>query len=334
MKQLYPWQLTDYKSLLQPHLQGRLSHALILTGLKGIGKRHLANILSLRLLCESPLENGFACGQCHSCSMLESGSHPDSYIVQPEEKSEVIKIEQIRELTAKIILASHSGQYKVVIIDPADKMTIAAANSLLKTLEEPPDKTLFLLITSDVSRLPVTIRSRCQQINIPTPDPLLAESWLAEKQASSVPAAILLSLVSGAPLAALSLSEQKQLENRDKMLEEWCQLPLGKLDPVQIAAKWVKPDPQLPMIWIQGWIIDMIRLNTKYQKVLTNPDKKANLLSVAGLFDLARLFKLLEKVEECQNLINTQINAQSLLEGILIYWCHLPGKQKNRGVHK
>ena len=328
MNQIYPWQSQEYKNLLQPHLQGRLSHALILSGIKGIGKRHLANIFSYRLLCETPLENGFACGQCHGCSMLQAETHPDRYVIQPEEKSQVIKIEQIRELIAKIILASHSGQYKVVIIDPADKMTIAAANSLLKTLEEPPDKTLFLLISSDVSILPITIRSRCQQINIPTPDPLMSESWLAEKQKSSVSTDILLSLASGAPLTALFLSEEAQFGHRDMMMDEWCQLATGKLDPVQIASKWVKPDPQLPIIWIQGWIIDMIRLNSNYQKALTNPDKKANLLSVARLFELAQLFKLLEKVEESQNLMSTQVNAQSLLEGILIYWSHLPGKHK------
>lgn len=327
MNQLYPWQGNDYEKLYQPYRQGRLSHALILSGIKGIGKRHLANIFSHSLLCETPLDNGFACGQCHSCSILEADTHPDSYIIQPEEKSEVIKIEQIRELLTKIILASHAGQYKVVIIDPADKMTISAANSLLKTLEEPPAKTLFMLISSDISRLPITIRSRCQQINLVAPEQVVSEPWLSENQQSTVSSEILLSLASGAPLTALELSENTQFLNRDKMLDEWCQLATGNLDPVQIASKWVKPDPQLPITWVQSWIIDMIRLNSNYHKALTNHDKKANLLSVARLFNLAQLFKLLEKVEECQNLINTQVNAQSLLEGILIYWSHLPTRQ-------
>lgn len=328
MKEIYPWQQHEYESLLQPYLQGRLSHALILSGAKGIGKHQLAHTLSHRLLCDLPLENQFACGQCHSCTMLNAKTHPDLYMIEPEEKSQVIKIEQIRDLISKISLSSYSGKFKVVIIDPAEGMTIAAANSLLKTLEEPPDKTLFLLIVSDVSRLPMTIRSRCQQISIATPDIHNTQGWLNEKLDSSISTEILLSLAAGAPLTALSLSNHTQLENRDKMIEEWCQLVTGKLDPVQIASKWVKPDANLPINWIQGWIIDMICLITGFQKTLTNPDKKANLLTVAQRFDTTQLYKLLDVVEESKNLLKSQVNAQSLLENILIYWSHLPSKHK------
>jgi DNA polymerase-3 subunit delta' len=328
MIEIYPWQQHDYQSLLLPYLHGRLSHALILSGAKGIGKRQLANTLGHRLLCDLPLDNEFACGQCHSCTMLKAMTHPDLYTIEPEEKSQVIKIEQIRDLISKIMLSSYSGKFKVVIIDPAEAMTIAAANSLLKTLEEPPDKTLFLLVASDVSRLPMTIRSRCQQINIATPDPQSANAWLNEKLDTTISTEILLSLAAGAPLTALSLSNQTQLENRDKMLEEWCQLANGTLDPVQIASKWVKPDANLPINWIQGWIIDMICLMTGFQKTLTNPDKKANLLSIAQRFDITQLYKLLDVVEESKNLLKSQVNAQSLLENILIYWSHLPSKHK------
>jgi len=328
MSELYPWQQQDYQNLLQPFLQGRLSHALILSGAKGIGKHQLAETMAHRLLCDSPLESELACGQCHSCTMLKAKTHPDLYLLEPEEKSQVIKIEQIRELISKVMLSSYSGKFKVVLIDPAESMTMAAANSLLKTLEEPPDKTLFILVVADVSKLPITIRSRCQQINIATPALQHANSWLSEQLDTTISTEILLSLSAGAPLTAFALSNEAQLANRDKMLGEWCELVNGSLDPVQIASKWVKPEPNLPINWIQGWVIDMIYLVTDFQKTLTNPDKKANLLAVAQRFDISQLFKLLELVEESKNLLTTQVNAQSLLESILIYWSHLPSKNK------
>ena len=137
MNDLYPWQADVFADLQQRRVQGRLPHALLISGPVGIGKQQLANVFSQSLLCAEPQADDLACGQCHACSLYAAGTHPDLFRLSPEEDSKVIKIDQIRTLIEKISLSSHYGRYRMVILNPADAMNIAAANALLKTLEEP-----------------------------------------------------------------------------------------------------------------------------------------------------------------------------------------------------
>lgn len=139
--------------------ENRLPNAWIFSGIKGIGKRHVAKILAMAICCN---EQNAPCGECTSCKKIEGGIHPDVYVVEPEKQN--ILAEQIRVLNQKVRLHSLESKSKVVIIDDADMMTETAANSLLKTLEEPPSATHFILITTALHRILPTIRSRCQKI--------------------------------------------------------------------------------------------------------------------------------------------------------------------------
>jgi DNA polymerase III delta' subunit len=155
------WQITGHKKqleFLQTAVQnGRLPHGLLFAGPKGIGKHTIARALAKMLVCET----NSACGDCGQCKTFTAGANPDFLEITGEDG---IKIEQIRDLTYKLSLKSYSAKFKVAIIDNAERMTEEAANSLLKSLEEPTDHTVIVLISANPNRLPKTIVSRTQKI--------------------------------------------------------------------------------------------------------------------------------------------------------------------------
>ena len=323
MKQLVPWLANPFADLQQRRAHGRLAHALLLTGPAGIGKQQLVERFAQSLLCAAPQSDGQPCGQCHACSLYAAGTHPDLFRLTPEDDSKNIRIDQIRAFIEAISLSSHYGRYKVVILNPADAMNIAAANALLKTLEEPPANTVLLLITDRPSFLPATIRSRCQSLRLPLPAHEEAVAWLAGQLENPEAAPVLLALAGGAPLAALDQAEE-QLTRRTDLLRDWQQLARGKADPVKLAADWVKPDLQLPISWVYGWVADMIRLRSGGENQLINQDAKATLQNLAQELDLTRLYGLLDRVLEARKLAHSQVNPQTLMEGVLLYWRNMP----------
>ncbi len=143
-----------------------LGHAYLFHGEPAIGKRQTAQALTQLLHCEMPQSDSApdACGTCRSCHQVEQTIHPDCLIIQPEDgqkQNPKIKIDQIREIEHLVIYRPLIGSHKICLIDEAETMTIEAANALLKTLEDPPDHCLFLLISSRPEHLLPTIRSRC-----------------------------------------------------------------------------------------------------------------------------------------------------------------------------
>jgi DNA polymerase III subunit delta' len=167
----------------------RWPHALLIAGTEGIGKRALAAHFAQSLLCETGPPDGQACGTCAGCRYVEAGQHPDLMVVEPVEFDEegnatptdVIKIEAVRRLTDWSQVTSHRGRAKVALIAPAEAMHYSAANALLKTLEEPPAGTFLMLVSHRPGRLPPTIASRCRRLDVPMPDAVDAERWLASQ---------------------------------------------------------------------------------------------------------------------------------------------------------
>ncbi len=135
----------------------RLPHALIFAGSSGVGKRTLALLLAQLLNCESP-SGKLACGKCASCQKIAQGFHPDVRLIEPD--GAFIKIEQIRNMIGEIAYQPFEAKYRVVILDPAEQLKIEAANCMLKTLEEPPSRTIIILVTSNPYTLLTTIQSR------------------------------------------------------------------------------------------------------------------------------------------------------------------------------
>lgn len=154
-----------------------IAHAYLFTGPEGVGKKKTALALAQYLNCTNKPDGLIqSCGTCPSCVQAENGSQPDIIVLEPEGSS--IKIEQIRTLINKVSLRNYESSYKVILINDAHLMTDQAANCLLKTLEEPTDNTIFLLVTAQAQNLPVTILSRCQQIQFHALSPSLIQTLL------------------------------------------------------------------------------------------------------------------------------------------------------------
>ncbi len=317
----YPWLVSQWQTLNQRLTQQRLPHAVLLSGLSGLGKQAFAQAFAQRLLCETPLSNGVACGECRSCVQFQAQSHPDFLCVVPEETGKAIKIDQIRALISNLGLASHYGQYRVAMIAPAEAMNLAAANSLLKSLEEPPPQTLLLLVTSQPSRLPATIRSRCQELVFHRPSYALAQDWLCNNHPlDKEKTQELLSLSYGAPLAALSLSDTTALAEREAAFGAFYAIGTQSQSALPTDNAWLKAKLPAPIQWLYSWISDLVKIKCHFDTTITNVDKRSHLQELAEKVELSRLLTYFDAIMNYMRLQQSPLNAQMVVEDLLVQW--------------
>ena len=179
MIKIHSWQQKQWSYLVKRKNDNKLPNALLLSGFGSTQKVDFAKAFANFLLCENPVSQR-ACGECRSCKMFEVGVYTNLMLVQSEDKSSNIKIEQIRDLISFVTKTAHSIGYKVVIIENADELNIASSNALLKILEDTPSNTIIILITSRIALLPKTIVSRCQRIEFTFEDSKESESLKEE----------------------------------------------------------------------------------------------------------------------------------------------------------
>ncbi|MFN3233935.1 MAG: DNA polymerase III subunit delta' [Gammaproteobacteria bacterium] len=239
MSTLLPWQISQWQHVLNLFQQKRLPHALLLAGASGVGKKQFAENISAILCCEAPTDQ--PCGQCHGCRLFQTNNHPDVLCVDVEEKSRAIKIDQVRELGEFIQKTPHTAQYKIVMLFQAEKMNIAAANALLKSLEEPAPNTLIILVSSQVGRLLPTLLSRCQRINFSAPEKTLALEWLDAQNAQG-DLVLALQYAFGAPLLAKQYLEDDFVTFVQSLSDDIAQVKNQKQSAVAVAEAWAKHD--------------------------------------------------------------------------------------------
>lgn len=317
-----PWQEEQWERLQQASRQGRLPHALLFSGPRGVGKEQFALAFAQSMLCHDSDNEGRPCGVCRHCHLLHSGSHPDVQWVGPDadSKSGEIKIEAIRALASGAVLTAQSGGRKVVVIQPAHRMNTSAANSLLKTLEEPTKDTLIILLTDQPARLLPTIRSRCQQVLFQIPPQAASLAWLEGKLRNS-DGTTLLALASGAPLLALELDDAELLAARERMVKQFLALGNPHEDPVALAGAWNGFDSRLLLEWLSGWVIDLLRLKTATQPPhLFNRDQTQAFHNLADKLHSEALHRFLGLVYEARGLMDSNLNPQLVLEKLLIEW--------------
>jgi DNA polymerase-3 subunit delta' len=273
------------------------------------------------LLCERPSPEGARCSQCTPCKLAAAGSHPDMHVISPPEDKQTILIDQIRALASVLGMKSHGGGRKIALIYPADRMNPPAANSLLKTLEEPTDNTVLILVSERPARLPATIRSRCQVCRIAPPSEKQARAWLSTHTKDGEDIETLLRLSAGAPLKALALAQDEILAIRRSWFGELQGLREEREDPVEIAATWSSAKLELaPLQWFGFWLTDMIRSRQVPEARLNDPDFEDALRALGKSMGLDALHDLLQKVWRALRLSETSVNRQLLVEDILIEW--------------
>ncbi len=243
---LQPWLQPLWEGLCARIDAQRFPHALLLTGPSGLGKRDLVAALVERMLCTAPAADGFACGRCRGCTLQRAGTHPDRVTVQLEARDDgklrtEITIDQIRTLGERFASRPSFGGWQVVVIDPADRMNTAAANALLKTLEEPAANTALILIADDPARLPATIRSRCQRIELRPPELALARAWLIAQGAAATSVDEALLLADGNPGAAKVLLDGDAGRVLDALIGDLGDAARGQ-PLAAIAARWGEQD--------------------------------------------------------------------------------------------
>jgi DNA polymerase-3 subunit delta' len=319
--QSLPW-LDDTWAKLTRQLE-RTPHALLFAGQPGLGKNRLAIEFAHLLLCMDPTGDT-PCGRCKSCQLFAATNHPDMKVVTPLEEGKAIGIDQIRELNRYLTLTPHTSARKVIVLSPADEMTTAAANSLLKQLEEPPAGNVLMLISHQPHRLPPTIRSRCARIDFRAPDVAEATQWI-ESQGAKEGVAAALAAAGNAPLAALALLEQDFIADRNSYLTDLLSLTRDG-NPVRCAERWQKSGSETALAWMQGFLLDVLKASLGAATAegkssdWSNPDALEQINIIARQVPARQTAELLEALNESRRLLTTQIDERLLIEDILIRW--------------
>ncbi len=314
----YPWLFEPWQQLTSR--LDRMPHAILLAGLSGLGKNQFAIDLAEILLC-SELQKSKPCGNCKSCKLFTAKTHPDIKIITPAEEGKSISIDQIREIASYLALTPHTADCKILILSPAESMTLQAANSLLKQLEEPPGNSILILVSAAPHQLPQTIRSRCTRIEIKAPAVEEAARWLAKQNVNQNDITAVLSTAGGAPLAALSLAQQGYADIRQTLLDELLQIS-DSSTPLRCAEQWQKTGAELALRWFYGFLLDVLKLalGARESENLATTNFASAASVAASRIAANKVAELLDAVNEARRLITTPVDQRLLLEDILIRW--------------
>ncbi|TBR39197.1 MULTISPECIES: DNA polymerase III subunit delta' [Dyella] len=257
-----PWHEEHWMRLQSRRERGALPHALLLCGPEGLGKRDFMQRFVRGLLCERP-QQGDACGQCRSCLLYAAGTHPDvvniTFGVRKDgvQRGEIV-VDQIRDLSSRLSMASQFGGWQIAIIDPADAMNAASANALLKTLEEPSPNTMLILLADAPWRLPQTIRSRTQRIEFHLPAHEQALAWLQSEGVKDPGAA--LEAAGGNPGLARNWSREGALARRQEVRKDLAALAGGRGETMEVVRRWLDDEPAQRLWFAAQAVADESRL--------------------------------------------------------------------------
>ena len=341
---IYPWQQSQWQQVNQLISAQRLPHALLLQGNQGLGKTGFAFSLADSLLCKQPAADrsaiegsatgGEACGTCPACQLLSAGTHPDLYHLKPVAKPNStskkpalsIRIENIRDLCEKLNQTSQYGGYRIAIIEQADQLTISAANSLLKTLEEPGRDILIILISARSQRLPATIRSRCQLMRFTVPDEKLSLPWIKENSTTQEQQVrpddkqikVALKRAFGSPLAAL---QQLHDDEHNELIAEAMTAAISGKNSLDYSAKMAKLVKYQVLETMLTWVSDVTKIvNCGAEAEIVNDQYRVKLQALANKVNSQRLFRFYDQLNFNIQHSSIALNEQLLWENLLISW--------------
>jgi DNA polymerase-3 subunit delta' len=298
--------------------KGRLAHAYLFLGPEGVGRASTARALAAALNCLTPLEDGDACGVCASCRRLSAGTHPDFLVIEPTESLQ-IKIEQIREFCRLTSYPPLGDGWRVALIKPAEVMNDAAANALLKTLEEPPERHLLVLTAQVEADLLPTIVSRCHKLAFaPLPAALVARELETRRHLSPAQAQLLAALSGGSLGRALMLDPETILAQRQQVLDDLKTLSGGSagalLDWGQRLAK-NRSDLDNFLSLAQLWYRDLLLCHFQAPaSLLAHQDLQADLSQAAAATPPATWFHKFSALGTAQRHLQANLNPELTLD--------------------
>jgi len=333
-KMKYSWHNKDWRRFRGQ--LNRLPHGILFHGAPDIGKREFASAVAQNLLCENRAEDGSACGQCQACGWFVEGNHPDYRAIlpealQPEPSAETdqgstgsaaktktpsreIKIDQIRQLDGFFAVGTHRGGSRVALIYPAEMMTVAASNALLKTLEEPGPNTVFLLITSHLDQLLPTIRSRTTQFALTRPTAEESVTWLKEQGVKD--AERRLARAGGTPLGALrEATEDTAADEHETLLAA---IAGGRFDPISLAEKCDKAGNEKLALWLQRWVADLLLVGQRGGAPRFHPEWRAELETQARISSAGMLHGLYRRLTDARRVAAHPLNPRLFAEELLM----------------
>jgi len=314
----YPWLRPHFEQLVNSYQSGRGHHALLIQSLPGMGDEALIYAITRFLMCQQP--QGYkSCGQCRSCQLMQAETHPDYYALEPEKGKTTLGIDAVRAISEKLYERARLGGAKVVWLKDAAQLTEAAANALLKTLEEPPENTWFLMACREPGRLLATLRSRCGLHHLSVPQEAWAISWLAREVTTSQEAALsALRLSGGAPAAALALLQPNVQTQREQL----CHALGGVAD----SGDWLSLLPALNhdqapdrLHWLAALLLDALKIQ-QGATLVSNVDAWSLVNSLAQRLPGVALRAILHAVCQCreQLLSVTGLNRELVLTDLLL----------------
>lgn len=305
-----------------------IGHAYLFSGDEGIGKRLMAVQFAQALSCETPPSSSQpdSCGQCRACHQVAAGTYPDVLLIQPEQEkaNPQIKIEQVREIERHMIYRPLFSSHKVCIIDDADRLTTSAANAFLKTLEDPPEHSLFILVTSQPLRLLATVRSRCLTLRFSSATSTQFEGALALKQAVAGDDAKFLAQISGNRIGVAFGTDVSQLRSRHDRFFQLCR-DETLANPTSILQQAEDLSKQFPDVieWLAHGLRDLLLVSIgAAQDLLLHQTDIETLRQVVDSVDPAHLVELAEVLQTLEQAPRQNLNLQLALENFLLRFHH------------
>ncbi len=320
----YPWHENNWKYFVQARTTNHLPHALLIVGEEGIGKHILAERMARSLLCMQPIDFE-ACGECQSCKTYKSGANPDYIKIELLEEKQQISVDQIRKFSEFFTYSRSFNTHRVAIINPVERMNNNAANSLLKSLEEPANNSVIILVASHLRKILPTIKSRCQLITVNSPSNKQSLDWLQTHHSEINQAELRLDIAASKPLKALVVSDE-DIAARLSFFEDLKGIVEESLPIVATAKKWEKANIEPMLNWQITWAQQLIKqaeCGNSVAESSPNKDQGKFYQTQLALFTKIKhqnQWKLYQQLIKQKQYIHTSVNTLMFIENMLLLW--------------
>lgn len=313
---VYPWQQTTWDTLTTRF--PNIGHGLLFYGKQGCGKHAFAKHFLAWVLCLNKQPQG-PCGECSSCQWLKSDTHPNYVHITTDEENKKqnakIKIEKIRDL---LPFVQQTGEgWRVIVIEPAEALNLASSNALLKTLEEPGERVVLILLADHYLKLPATIRSRLQHFALDRISYEQATFYLNEhlSELAEVQPDLLLGLSNDMPLQSIEIAQSDWFAKRQVFLNDWLKIVAQKNMPLFFSGKWQKELSFNDFIMLFEYLLgDLICVK------LNQPQKNTDLDfdQLSSYYDLESLFNIYNELQQAKKLVEQNVQSQLIVDQLFI----------------